>query len=174
MNLKVYFILCFVLSVLSPYVIKYVVKIYQRSSRKILKDLNHNQRIATCLHEVMTAVNASRVAIILYEGRTASMKHEVAANNPIISVFQGILTSPLADMLIPLEQYGEVLVNKSSNTDLIRVHKAIGIETSYKFKIHDSIAEGVLVVAFEQHKELTPDQLQFIKTQLTTLRLLYK
>jgi len=165
----------FTISIAYPHLYKWARNVYRKSSYKVKKDLESKENIVKVLANIGIAVNASRVAIINYEGQTASMFHEWISEGTgsIINFFQKIRTSPLATMLLELERTGLIIVNKNSSKDLVMIHKAIGISTSYKWKLYTSISQGVLVVAFENDNTLDPKHIQYIDEQLMNLRLLY-
>ncbi len=165
----------FIITLSYPYVAKKVKWLFRKSSKRIIAELTQNEVLFAALSNIGNTVTASRVAIIVYEGVTASMHHEWTSpdTNKILNFFQKIRTSPLTTMLLELEVAGMVVVNANSGYDLVMIHRAIGVDTSYKFKLFNSIAEGVLVVAFAQPTQLTSDQLKYIDEQLTRVRLLY-
>ena len=165
----------FIFTITYPYLADRVKWLFKKSSKRIIAELTHNEVLFTALSNIGNTVTASRVAIIVYEGVTASMHHEWTSHdtNKILNFFQKIRTSPLTTMLLELEVAGMVVVNQHSGYDLVMIHRAIGIDTSYKFQLFNSIAEGVLVIAFSQPTQLSSEQLKYIDEQLTRVRLLY-
>ena len=172
---KIAFLLAaFVGSATSHYMIGWCKTMLKKSKKAAIKEINNQISINDILSDISHKLGAYRVAIVNYDKGKAFMTYESPNNiqNSIIQKFQGIITSPLAGMLLDLERDGMVVVNKDSGHDINMIHKAIGISTSYKYKLYNTINQGTLVIAFDIDRPLTDEEHLYINNQIVSLRLL--
>lgn len=145
--------------------------------RKSIEQLDRRMKIKSELSALRVILDADRVSIIAYNNtdESASMQYEsVSYGVPeIIQSFQNIKSTKLIPMLYDLEKRGSVIVDKNSGAEVRHLHEAIGISTSYKYKILNTINEGCLVIAFEKDVELDIKQVDIVFQSLKTLKQIY-
>lgn len=129
----------------------------QKSNVKVLKS---KVSVKDYLDSLRDEIGANRVAIINYIENGATMLYEsVREGTPEIQTsFKDINSTPCLPMLLELEEKGFSKVDKHSKDDIKRLHNAIQVKTSFKYRINKSISEGCLVVAFSDDHELTPNE----------------
>ncbi len=130
----------------------------RKNTENSIKKLSVKVSIQNELVELIKLLNCDRVAIISYsfETESASMNYETCKNGvpDIIQSFQNIKTTKMIPMLLTLEQKGFVAVDKTSDNETKLLHANIGIVSSYKYKIGETIESGCLVVAYGIDHEL--------------------
>ncbi|HRH52624.1 MAG TPA: hypothetical protein PLN38_04860 [Chitinophagales bacterium] len=129
----------------------------QRLNVKILKS---KVSVKYHLDSLRNEIGANRVAIINYIENGATMLYESAKEGTpeIQKWFKDINSTPCLPMLLELEEKGYSTVDKHSKDDIKRLHNAIQVKSSFKYRINKSISEGCLVVAFSHDHELTPNE----------------
>lgn len=164
------------LSLTGNYFFTLIKRHIDRLPYNVLRKIKRGTNIDVFLSQLGHTLNASRTAIIEFDKGCATMTYEWtnSITGRIINLFQNIRTSSLGEMLLELEMSGMIVVDEHSNPDIILIHESIGVKTSYKFRIYKTISKGCLIVAFDKTVVLTPQQIDFIKSELNRLRLIYK
>lgn len=149
-------------------------QLYKRnkSAKSVIKVLEDRVSIKDLLDGLLADIGANRVSIIKYIDSGATMIYEsVKEGTPEIqSSFKNIDSTACLPMLLELEKKGFVEVNKNSGDAIVRLHNAINVKTSFKYKIGDSITDGCLVVAFSRDHELTPGELKSIVNTIIKIK----
>ena len=161
-------------STLTTNIIKWGKKLWSERGFVIIKRLKKTANVHGVLKQTGEYLKANRVAVISYKDGYATMIYEWV-DDPKKSIkdrFVNINSSSIAPMLLELQEKGSVVINQKSNDEIALIHMVININTSYKYKLYKSITEGCLVVAFEDERVLTEDEIKFIKDQIVTLKLL--
>lgn len=149
-------------------------KVLQKSIEKLDKRMS----IKNELDLLRIKLGCLRTSIIDYDAQLvmSSMKYEsVAAGTAgTIVSFQNINSMVCLPMILELEKNGFVKVDKNSGEDLVRLHRGIGVGTSFKYKLGNTIQDGNLIVAFSEDHELTPNEAESIYQTIKKLKMLYE
>jgi hypothetical protein len=129
----------------------------------------------------------NRVSLIDYHNGTenfkglsfknASMRNEVVdvRTSRIISEFQNIPCSIVADMLIKLEESKKsyIVVGDNGDDQTSITHRMYGVKQAYNFKLGKTLVDGVVSCAFTDNKcDLTQDEIIEIKAIVQKIYLL--
>ena len=149
----------------------------KKALEKSIKSLDKRVLIHNELIALRKTINADRVSIISYNigDESASMNYETCRVGvpPIIQSFQSVKTTMMLPMLLTLERRGFVAVDKTSDNETKLMHENIGIVSSYKYKIGNTIEEGCLVVAYNYEHEVDVKDADIIFQTLKKLKGIY-
>jgi len=141
-----------------------------------IKKLDKRIQIKSELDLLRIKLGCLRTSIIDYDAQLvmSTMKYESVAPGTAgtIQAFQGINSMICLPMIHELERNGHVIVDKNSGEDLVRLHRAIGVSTSFKYKLGNTIMDGNLIVAYSNDHELTPDEADSIYQSIKNLKML--
>lgn len=156
---------------------KFSLKKEEKALKKSIEKLDKRIQIKNELDMLRIKLGCLRTSIIDYDAQLvmSTMKYESVAPGTAgtIQAFQGINSMVCLPMIHELERNGFVKVDKNSGEDLVRLHRAIGVGTSYKYKLGNTIMDGNLIVAFSEDHELTPKEAEEIYKTLKTLKTIY-
>lgn len=143
-----------------------------------IKKLTKRMEIQNELTHLRIVLNCDRVAIISYnfDSESASMNYEICkfGTPEIIDSFQNLKTTKMIPMLLELEKRGYVCVDKTSDNETKLLHQNIGVVSSYKYKIKETIENGCLVVAYGFEHDLEINEVDLIFQTVKKLKEIYE
>jgi hypothetical protein len=155
------------------------------------KRLEAEKKVQHILDNIVERLDLCRASIISYHNgnkdfngigfNNATMRFEsLSRNRPIdkiITKFQSIPVSTVVDMLVDLNRstIGYVIHNSEGDSESSHTAKFYGVNKAYNFLLGQEVSEGVLSLVFtEPNRNLSPEQINYVKTQIVGIKLATK
>lgn len=139
------------------------------------------------LKEIRIYTGANRVHIMTFHNTVESlrgkcyyymdMRYEDVDDHtkPLIIQYQNLPCSQFADTQAKIHQEGIIYIAEDDKTKIGKYHQALGVKSAYKFRLGNSIANGVLALTwYEAGKRLTEKQKSYIFNKLVELETILK
>lgn len=166
-------------------VYEYVKK--RKANRMFTQSVQVSAKINQELSTIRDKFGFNRVSLIDYHNGTenfkglsfknASMRNEVIdiRTRPLISEFQNIPCSIVADMLVKLEESKKnyIVVTDQGDSETAITHRMFGVKKAYNFKLGKTLVDGVISCVYtENDHDLSEEDILDIKASLQRIFLI--
>lgn len=139
---------------------------------KLLKSISVGLEVNRVLTELRILTGANSVHVLGYHNGTIgfngvsyqyiSMQYESTDKTtlPMISNYQNIPAGQFSELMYKIHTEGLVKISHNEDSIIGRLHRSYNVQSSYKFRIGDSIANGTVSLSYyNTEHELTEKEL---------------
>lgn len=151
----------------------------KKKATRFVNSIDISVEINKLLNELRVLVGANSTHILGYHNGTVSfngisfqfisMQYEATDGiiRPNINDYQNVPAGQFSQVMADIHHNGFTYVDWDDDTNIGHLHKQIGVKSSYKFRIGDSIARGSVSISYYgiEHK-LTEKQKQIVNDYL--------